>query len=170
MRKNLRYGLLIMLMMAIVFPLLLSAWSNIYQAWIQHEMLEKLERSSLHTISLEPHEVIWHKKNKEIVINHKMFDVKSWKEVNGKIIFLGLYDEEETELFKLVVKQTQENQKKKNTGKFYQHQWINEELPSLFLLPKVYLSHSDFLEYTYKENFHKTDIPPPRLHIDFPVI
>ena len=61
-------------------------------------MKEKLELEMLHTIVVPEAEVKWVKYKKEIRVNDKMFDVKSFTHEKGQYIFKGLYDEEETAL------------------------------------------------------------------------
>lgn len=68
----------------------------------------------LHTITLSENNVQWIKEGKEILVNRRMFDVKRFEHSgNGKIIFTGLYDDDET----LLVNQVKKNQQNdNNTG------------------------------------------------------
>lgn len=163
MKTSIRYGILILLMVSIALPLILSAFSNIHQAWIRHEMLERLERRNLHTISLSPGEVVWYKKEKEIIINNRMFDVKSWKNVDGKIIFQGLYDEEETAFLKKVKEQTSDTQNSRHVIKAYQLEssWIAEEA-SFYTSPILHFSYLSYREVKLPMNSATKDTPPPR--------
>ena len=63
-------------------------------------MKERMEKSLLHTIRIDEDKVVWIKPGKEIFVNGKMFDIKKTEKTNGKVIFHGLYDEEETALKK----------------------------------------------------------------------
>ena len=67
---------------------------------IYYEMMEKMENASLHSISIPIAEVNWIKKNKEVMIDGKLFDVKSWEIIDNQVKFYGLFDEEETKLEK----------------------------------------------------------------------
>lgn len=58
-------------------------------------MKERLENVSLKSIIIEKDSFTWVEKNKEIKINGKLFDVKSYYVVADKIVFSGLYDEDE---------------------------------------------------------------------------
>lgn len=58
-------------------------------------MKERLENVSLKSIIIEKDSFTWVKKNQEIKINGKLFDVKSYYAVADKIVFIGLYDEDE---------------------------------------------------------------------------
>jgi hypothetical protein len=59
-------------------------------------MLEKLEQQNLQTITLAKSTVRWYEKDKEIIIGHSLFDVKSKVIKGDSIVFIGLFDEEET--------------------------------------------------------------------------
>ena len=70
-------------------------------------MKHRLESKMLHTVTLAEKNVQWIKERKEILINGRMFDIKrSEHKDNGKIIFTGLYDDDET----LLVNQAKKNQ------------------------------------------------------------
>ena len=76
-------------------------------------MKRQLEINMLHTITLAKKDVHWLKDGKEILINGRMFDVKSFLPANdGKIIFSGLFDDDETEL----VNKVKENQQNDNNA------------------------------------------------------
>jgi len=74
-------------------------------------MKEQLEKKMLHIIVLADDDVHWVKKEKEIWVDGKMFDIKTVYRHNGSTTFTGLFDEEETGL----VKQLQANWKKKSS-------------------------------------------------------
>jgi hypothetical protein len=65
-----------------------------------HQMMEKLENNSLHTISIPLTDINWIKKNKEVMVDGKLFDVKSWEIIDGQAKLVGLFDDEETKLEK----------------------------------------------------------------------
>jgi hypothetical protein len=77
-------------------PLFLSAFFLTGRMVIRHEMREKMEKENVITIDIPANEFRWHKKNREIIINGKMFDVKSI--VKDKEIYhiSGLFDENES--------------------------------------------------------------------------
>ena len=75
-------------------------------------MKEKLEQELLCDIALPEEKVIWVKYKKEILIDGKMFDVKSFRLENGQYHFSGLFDDEETALNNHFEKHTgQENER-----------------------------------------------------------
>jgi len=75
-------------------------------------MKHRMEEQLLHTVTLADNEIQWVKKDKEIRIGDRLFDIKFTTHTNGHTSFHGLYDEEETNLKKLF----QENWKKNQAG------------------------------------------------------
>ncbi|MFN0083482.1 MAG: hypothetical protein ACKVOM_13310 [Ferruginibacter sp.] len=58
-------------------------------------MKERLESVSLKSIIIEKNSFTWVKKNEEIKTGGRLFDVKSHYAVADKIVFIGLFDEDE---------------------------------------------------------------------------
>jgi hypothetical protein len=82
------------------------------QQSIHHYMKEQLEEKMLQTIVLNGEDIKWFKQGKEIVVDGKMFDVKSARyRDDGVVLFTGLFDEEET----LLMKQLRQKQQEENT-------------------------------------------------------
>ena len=97
-----------------IAPLLFIVFTEIKQQRIRHKMKERLESKMLHTVTLSENKVQWIKQGKEILINGRMFDIKRLEHSdNGKIIFTGLYDDDETLLVNQIKKQRQSDN---NTG------------------------------------------------------
>ena len=88
----------------------------------QHRMIEKLEHASLQSISINKADIIWVEKNKEVLINGDLFDVKSYTVINDKIILTGLFDKDEDAL------------KKKYANKLYDDN--NKSTPKSLLILK----------------------------------
>ena len=65
-------------------------------------MLEKLEESHMQIIHVNAKDLNWIKKNKEINVDGKMFDVKYFSIENNIYSLTGLFDEEESALNKLL--------------------------------------------------------------------
>lgn len=61
-------------------------------------MEEKLEQASLQTVTVSCNQLVWVKKNKEVLINGKLFDVKSTFIGNGNIRLTGLFDADEEKI------------------------------------------------------------------------
>ena len=96
-------------------------------------MKERLEEGlPLHTITLADPMIHWVKKNREILVNGKMFDIKSYTQANGFTTFTGLYDEQETQLKKLAEEgwkkhRSQDNQFLIQLISAFQHLYYNRD-------------------------------------------
>lgn len=84
------------LMMIVILPLFFYSYLQLKQFTIWHRMEEKLEKCHLQSFSIPTKDVVWQKMNKEIVIEGRLFDVKSFIIQRDSITFCGLYDDEET--------------------------------------------------------------------------
>ncbi|ULQ52467.1 hypothetical protein [Flavihumibacter fluvii] len=76
-----------------------------YQVKLCHnrfEMLERLEKESLHAITLSAAEITWAIPGKELRIRGRLFDVKEIKTHGITTTFTGIYDEEEEALEKKI--------------------------------------------------------------------
>lgn len=98
------------LLSAFIIPTLFLASFLVQQKWIAWEMTEKLEHQQLHTLQIPVQQLHWVKEGKEILIDGKLFDVKSIL-THGKLVQVtGLFDEEETDLVQQIQRQLQHNQ------------------------------------------------------------
>jgi hypothetical protein len=86
------------MMLALAAPLFFFACFFTRQKWIEHQMEEQLENASLRTITIDIDAIQWVKKNKEVIIAGKLFDVRSFTLEAGKITLTGLYDTDEDNL------------------------------------------------------------------------
>ena len=105
----------------------------------QHHMLEKLEHASLQQISINKADIVWVKKNKEVLINGELFDIKYYSFVNDKIILVGLFDKDEDAL------------KKDYANKI--HSSKNESTPTNELILKCMFACTINLQNNSNENF-----------------
>jgi len=87
--------LALVMLLAVAAPLFFFTCFFAKQKWIEHEMEEQLENTSLRTITVDIVAIQWVKKNKEVLIAGKLFDVRSFKIAAGKITLTGLYDKDE---------------------------------------------------------------------------
>lgn len=84
------------------FPLLLLLFLQLQQKAMQSDMQTRLRHHSLHTVIVDEAAVRWVKKNKEIWLGDRMFDIKYFEKKDGKYIFHGLYDSEETQITRML--------------------------------------------------------------------
>jgi hypothetical protein len=83
------------LLLAVVTPLLVFTCFLVKQSSIENEMEDQLKSASLKTISADITTVRWTKKDKEVLIGGKLFDVRSYTVNGSRLILTGLYDNEE---------------------------------------------------------------------------
>ena len=86
----------ILLLGVTLVPLLFMAVSLLHQQWNRWEMTEKMEHAQLIELAIQDTAVHWVKPGKELLVNGKLFDVKTVAHQNGVTHFTGLYDHEET--------------------------------------------------------------------------
>ena len=158
-----------LLMIIVILPLFYYSYLQLKQFTIWHQMEEKLEKCHLHAISIPTKEVVWHKKNKEIVIDGRLFDVKSFMIQRDEITFYGLYDNEETEI-KSQIKELQERDQKShatgksNIAKFLLNIFVNDVQP---ILPLDLTFPCKFNRLRYCDSLTSVDLslpsPPPKV-------
>lgn len=91
-------------------PVFYSLQFNIRQQNIRRRMKEQLEEKMLHTVLLNTRDIKWVRPGKEIMMNDRMFDVKSIAyNPDGSVTVTGLFDEEETVLVQQLQKQQEDN-------------------------------------------------------------
>ena len=103
-----------------LIPVLFVCCFLIQQQIIRHEMKEKLEQQSLHTITATAKDFHWMEEGKEIMVDGKMFDIHSYSQKNGTYFFTGLFDEEETSLVQQLEKTTDRTHDNKTLIRFFQ--------------------------------------------------
>jgi hypothetical protein len=106
----------ILLCIAAVVPMLLSSFFLGGRIVVRHMMLEKLQHEELQTIRLHHTDLRWYKKDHEIVVDGRMFDVKKLEIAGDTCIVSGLFDDNETELFDQLVKTEDSRQESSNPG------------------------------------------------------
>lgn len=102
--------IIILLGILCVAPTVVSLVLTAHSFWIKHEMLERLENEQLHKIVLMPEDVHWYEKGSELIIGGELFDVKEFKEENGKFVCWGIFDTEETALSNWIEDQNEKNE------------------------------------------------------------
>jgi hypothetical protein len=164
--KKILASLLLLLTAA---PLFFFTGIIVKQKIIQLGMEEKLANSSLQTIGINEINSSWIKINEEISIEGKLFDVKSVKVVNGKIMVTGLYDNDENILLELL---TNFISNKSETDSNSSKAIVKFSFPALYLIsaplynPDIYpitCNHfKEFNEWNFLSNFINNPSPPPK--------
>lgn len=73
-----------------------------FQFYIKQRMEASLESDALQTLTLPASEVHWYEEGREILIDGKMFDIKTYSITDGVFTAQGVFDEKETEVVKLL--------------------------------------------------------------------
>jgi len=99
------------MVLALAAPLLFSILFLIKQRSVQIDMRDKLEKISLQTISVEANRIVWINKNKEMMVDGKLFDIKSAEIKGNTIIFRGLFDKDEDAIKNMLTSLAGQNHK-----------------------------------------------------------
>jgi len=124
------------LLILAAMPLIYILFARVYQELIRHKMKERLEAQVLQTVTIPENEVLWVKDEKEILINGRMFDIRSTHSQSGVYVFSGLFDNDETQLLKKLQKDQQssnsENKLLVHLFQFLQSCYQNQQSEPVF--------------------------------------
>lgn len=161
--------MVVLLFFVTATPVLVITGFLVKQKVIQRRMSERLEKTPLQTITADIAEVRWVKKNKEVEVHGRMFDVKKFQVNGNKITLTGLYDNEEHALKKELAglhKQKKDNSApiKQLVLKFLNASAINE----IYSAVEFYTGKNTVKEYfPYKDDlvnrFIRVITPPPNV-------
>lgn len=113
----------LLLLLICATPLLFTIGWQARQKVIRIEMKEALENDLVHILELRTQEIHWIEKDKELLIDGRLFDVKEIREnENGGYTVKGLFDDEETKLLEVVRRKLPDNESKQLTGKLFRLQ------------------------------------------------
>jgi hypothetical protein len=151
------------LLLTSCMPFLFTLFFLVKQQIIRHEMKEKLEKEISHTIVVPKNEVVWVRYQKEISIDAKLFDVKSFSEENGLCFFVGLFDAEESSLTDLLEKETDEKNETQCSQLF---KWLQSPCTGLSFEPVRLIDHNKDHNFPILLNisspFLSIPTPPPQ--------
>jgi hypothetical protein len=116
-----------LLLLIIAAPLFFTCALVVQKQVQQHNMLEALEHAALQTITVNTSSIKWIEKNREALVNGKLFDVKSYSINNNTITLIGLYDEREQDIINDLQKVLQEKEKKSSP--------LQQSLVKIFAIP-----------------------------------
>jgi hypothetical protein len=89
---------IILICFTALLPLFLSSFFLGGRLAIRIIMFEKLEKENIQSLRLKADKINWYKKGRELIIDGKMFDVKSMEKQGDEYMITGLFDEMETTL------------------------------------------------------------------------
>ena len=97
-------------LLLVLFPLTGFVLFHYQQKQIRIDVKKAFKTKELSSVHIK--QLVWYKKNKEIIVDGILFDVSSIrKEQDGTYTVTGLYDHQEQRLHALMDKATQKNQK-----------------------------------------------------------
>lgn len=148
----------------VLTPLLFSGGLQLFQKYTKDLARQRLETNELITISLPLHNVKWMEDGREIMVNGKMFDIKSYCEKEGNLIAIGIYDEKETTVMELL---NNFNNKEKNNFIIQLLLFTQSFVAVIYFLNNSvnaasFLKHSYFLVLKKISPFLQQFYPPPR--------
>jgi hypothetical protein len=149
-------------------PLLFIIVTSIKQQEIHQIMKQQLETRMLRTITLAKKDANWVNEGKEILVDGRMFDVKSFKVLpTGEITFTGLYDDDETALVNNIRK-NQQNENNNSNGKliiqlFQILEATIHNTASEILIATINNNHFPGIEERLASQFITILSPPPQV-------
>jgi hypothetical protein len=107
--KNITTAFVLLLILAI--PIFFSVLVLLKQQMAQSHRNEKFSKEIIQTITVAAASIYWVKPEKEILVDGKLFDVKSYVKKGASILLTGFFDHKEDKLVQQIVKLAlQENQ------------------------------------------------------------
>lgn len=134
-RSKGRHIIPIFFLLLTLAPTLFMSGLQLFQAFIRQRIEHALDKEALVTITFPASEVVWYEKGREVMVDGRMFDIKTYEINGGLFTAQGIYDEEETRVVHLM-----------------KGHW-SEEQQSHFVVQLLLLSHCiillSFLVYTF---------------------
>jgi len=134
-------------------------------------MLQSLEENNLTTVRIPEKEFRWYEKNREILVDGKMFDVKSIRLIADTYMVTGLFDEMETEMNALLENFNEEaNNNQDKALSLYQvclgliAENISTEQVKFFLFPEGKIFQSYYLPHLMNLSYRVITPPPKSLY------
>lgn len=104
MNRSNKHILLIVLCLVSALPMCLSAFFLGGRILIRKTMMEKLSTAETVVLRLPANGLHWYEKDHELLVDGRMFDVKSIRTTEQGYEVTGLFDDDETELFDQLAK------------------------------------------------------------------
>ena len=155
----------IILLVVVALPSLIAIYTSSNILWIQHEMKEKLEYANLETITVNNSSFKWIEKDREILVNGKYFDVKSYQSKGRETIFHGLYDEDETTMSVMAenaATNTPQHKRLVQIATFLQQIQLSQEKTTFTFYTEAYFKFYEYWKYNHRlAPFIAVPTPPP---------
>jgi hypothetical protein len=122
------------LVLLLAIPLLFSVITIVRQKVLQINSRLRFDTEKTETISISKQNINWVKKGKEVLIDGKYFDVKSFKTEGDIIALTGYYDHKEDKLVNHIKKIFQQNK---------DSNFPVDQTASKFLFFPIYSNHTE---------------------------
>ncbi len=150
-------------------PLGVSIFNILQQNLLHKKIATRFKTEVLQTITIAKADLNWAKKNKEVIIDGKYFDVKSFTIKGDKITLTGFYDHHEDKLVKRMTNLMQQNNGSESP--------VNQLAVKYFFFPLfTQQTDVDFIQHwktavttyhSYSDNISEISIatisPPPKV-------
>lgn len=156
------------LFVCILVPVVTPVCLQIKQLYLQHEMLEKMEKTALTSIRVKSDNIQWIKPGKECMIAGEMFDVKQIKQEGNVLVLTGLFDEQEQQIRKQLQAQTKQqqnnNKQQMKWSKMLQLLAVIHAGVAVDMSPVLYNNQetTDYFTLCYNSPFQTIPSPPPK--------
>ena len=159
-QKRTAHNICFVFLLILALPQILIIALQIWQWRIQQEAIERLEKESLQTIIVGKESLQW-KNKKEVSIDGRMFDIRSYRIENGRYILTGFFDEKETAIKDFLKKQATSSGplvKLLLIAQFFVTIVFLIVFPFLFSFKKRVSFFEEYYSFHYKE----LSSPPPK--------
>ena len=148
-------------------PFLFVVSFKIRQEIIRHNMRERLEEQLLQQVTINDKDVQWIEKDEEILVDGKMFDIKTVEHHNGASTFTGLFDNEETGLMLRLEETQDQNSASSNKLLTDFFHWLGSVYNDTYRADSPVYTDSNheylLIASTLHDQFIAIVIPPPKI-------
>ncbi len=130
------------LVLLLTIPLVLSVVFIVKQKMLQHNIQARFGKELIQTITVSKKKLTWVKKEKEIIVEGKYFDVMHYRTSGDDVVLTGFYDTKEDKLVKEIKKLIRQKKATNNSA---------NQLAVNFLFPIIHLSQA---EISCNSNWH----------------
>ncbi len=157
-----KYILTLSTFLLFISPFFITGYLIVKKQVLKYTYKERFENKIKETFSINLNDIVWIKKDKEILINHHIFDIKEINYLKNKIIVTGWFDEEEQEVDNHIAKKNS-SKKEKTSIPIFSYLYYNEKLPHLFTRSCIDIKISyTLISYNEINKFFDCIIPPPK--------
>lgn len=149
----------------LVIPLLALVVLQAAQLLLKHTAQDRMRYEMLQTIRVPAEKVVWEKKEKELLVDGRMFDVREYTVRDGILTATGFFDDAESGLLGFIAKRaTGKEAGSALVGLLFFGQCfvalLGWSLPRLFLVPLQ--ERNSFCNRRLSDPLLRLLVPPPR--------